>query len=153
MLTVEHALDLSKLSGSVLGRSNWVMITQRMITDFAALTGDDHWIHVDAERAEREMPDGRTIAHGVFLLGLIPRLQREIYVIHSRGRGLNYGYDRIRFITPVPVESRVRLKQTLIEATPHKAGTRIVTEAEMEVEGAKRPAIVARNILLIEEGS
>ncbi len=153
MLTVETAADLAAHAGQVMGHSEWRRITQDMIRDFADLTGDDHWIHVDVERAARDMPDGKTIAHGLMMVALIPRLQREIYSIRRRGRGLNYGYDRIRFTAPVPVDSNVRLIQTLVEAAPHKAGTRIVTEAEIAIEGAERPAVVARNILLIEDAA
>lgn len=151
MLTVETAADLAVHAGQVMGYSEWCRITQEMIRGFSELTGDDHWIHIDVERAARDMPDGKIIAHGLLLVSLIPRLQREIYTIRQRGRGLNYGYDRIRFTAPVPVDSNVRLRQTLVEATPHKAGTRIVTEAEIAREGAERPAVVARNILLIED--
>lgn len=150
MLNVEHSLDLKAWTGQVLGTSEWVTVTQEAIDDFARISGDDHWIHVDTERAQREMPDGRTIAHGLYLLSLIPALQRQIYTIRNRGRGLNYGYDRVRFVAPVPVGSRIRLKQTLVNATPHERGTRLEIDAEFEIEGREKPALVARNILLIE---
>jgi len=150
MLTVDTAGELAAYTGQPLGRSGWVDINQAAIDDFARLTGDDHWIHVDVERAAREMPGGRTIAHGLYLVSLMPRLQRDIYAVTNRGRGLNYGYDRLRFVAPVPVGSRVRLALTLIEAEPHPRGTRIVTEAAMELEAAEKPAVVARHILLIE---
>lgn len=151
MLTVERALDLNAFEGKLLGVSDWVTVTQQDIDAFARLTGDDHWIHVDVERAKAEMPDGRTIAHGLFVLSLAPALQRQIYRIEKRGRGFNYGYDRIRFVSPVQVGSRVRLRQTLVAATRHDKGTRLEIEAAIEIEGATRPAIVARNIILIED--
>ena len=97
MLTVETAADLAAHAGQVTGHSGWRGIIQDMIRDFAELTGDDHWIHVDVERAARDMPDGKTIAHALMMGALIPRLQREIYTIRRRGRGRNHGYDRIRF--------------------------------------------------------
>ncbi len=150
MLAVEHALDLQSQAGHRLGHSGWVEVTQEDIDAFARLTGDDQWVHVDGERAAREMPGGRTIAHGLYLLSLMPRLQRDIYLIRRRGRGLNYGYDRVRFVSPVPVGSRVRLALTLVEAAAHPRGTRIEMEATIELEGAERPAVVARNILLVE---
>lgn len=150
MLVVEHAADLAAHAGRELGRSDWTEITQQAVDAFAALTGDDHWIHVDLKRAAREMPDGRTIAHGLYLVSLMPRLQRDIYRIERRGRGLNYGYDRLRFVSPVPVGSRVRLALSLVEATAHARGTRLVTEASIEVESVEKPAVVARHILLIE---
>jgi acyl dehydratase len=151
MLTVAHALDLKAHEGQELGISGWVAVTQADIDDYARLTGDDHWIHVDVERARAEMPGGKTIAHGLFILSFAPVLQRQIYRIERRGRGFNYGYDRVRFVSPVPVESRVRLKQTLVAADRHDKGTRIEIEATIEIEGVTRPAIVARNLLLIED--
>lgn len=151
MLTVEHALDLQAYAGKELGVSDWVAVTQRDIDDFARLTGDDHWIHVDAARAATEMPGGRTIAHGLLVLSYVPALQRQIYRILQRGRGFNYGYERVRFLSPVPVESRVRLRQAMVGATRHDKGTRLEIDATMEIEGSERPAIVARSIILIED--
>jgi acyl dehydratase len=150
MLVVEHAADLATHAGQLLGHSEWKQITQADIDDFARITGDDHWIHVDVERAAREMPGGKTIAHGLYVLALSPFLQRDIYKIRQRGRGLNYGYDKLRFVIPVPVESRVRLALTLTAVEPHHKGTRIVNEAVIELEGSERPAIVASHIVLIE---
>lgn len=151
MLTVDHALDLKSHSGEVLGVSQWQTVTQKAINDFATLTGDDHWIHVDVERASREMPEGRTIAHGLYLLSLVPVLQREVYAIRNRGRGLNYGYDRVRFVSSVLVDGRIRLKQTLVDAIPHPRGARLEFDVEIEIDGGEKPALVARNILLIED--
>ncbi|MCT8989902.1 MaoC family dehydratase [Chelativorans sp. SCAU2101] len=151
MLTVERAIDLKAHAGKVLGSSDWVTVEQEAIDTFARLTGDDHWIHVDRERARREMPGGRTIAHGLYLLSLIPFLQRSIYAVRRRGRGLNYGYDRVRFVSPVQEGSRVRLTLKLIDAAPHPRGTRVETETTIELEGSDRPALVASNILLIED--
>lgn len=151
MLTVERALDLKAHEGKELGVSAWVEVTQRDIDDFARLTGDHHWIHVDVERASSSMPGGKTIAHGLYLLSLVPTLQRQIYQIRQRGRGLNYGYDRVRFVSPVPVGSKVRLRQSLVEAVRHGKGTRLMIDATIEIEGAGRPGIVARNIILIED--
>lgn len=153
MLTVEKAADLAARAGMLLGRSDWVIIDQAMIDAFAQLTGDRHWIHVDVERASRDMPDGRTIAHGLLLLSLIPDLQHQIYSVESRGIGLNYGYDKIRFINQVQIDSRVRLALTLVDAEPHAQGIRLLTEAAIEIEGSDRPALVARNILLLKDPS
>jgi acyl dehydratase len=151
MLKVERAADLQAHAGGVLGVSGWVAVEQQAIDAFARLSGDDNWIHVDVERASREMPGGRTIAHGLYVLSLIPRLQREVYAVQRRGRGLNYGYERVRFLAPVPVGSRIRLTMSLIEAAPHPKGTRIEAEATMEIEGSVRPALIARTIVLIED--
>ena len=151
MLTVEYARDLAAHVGEPLGVSQWVTVDQAAISTFAELTGDDHWIHVDTERAASEMPGGKTIVHGLYLLSLIPKLQRELYLIRQRGRGLNYGYDRVRFIDPVPVGSRIRLALSIQSIEPHQLGTRIVTEPTIEREGAGKPALVARHLLLITD--
>lgn len=146
---LEHASDLAGYVGAPLGASDWVTLDQSMIDAFAALTGDDHWIHVDVERAAREMPQGRTIVHGFLVLSLIPFLQRGIYTIERRGKGLNYGCNRVRFTAPVPVGSRVRLRQAVKECVRVEAATRITFDSIIELEGAQRPALVAETLLQI----
>ena len=125
MVTVETAMDLEPHTGKPLGATEWMEITQAQIDAFAELTGDDHWIHIDVDRAAREQPGGKTIAHGLFLLSLIPRLQRQLFRIERRGAGLNYGYDRVRFTAPVPADSHVRLVQTVAAATRRGQGTQL----------------------------
>ncbi|MEP9375207.1 MaoC family dehydratase [Aquabacter sp. CN5-332] len=151
MLTVEYAADLQLHAGHLMGASDWFTIKQQHIDDFARLSGDDNWIHIDTERAAHEMPAGRTIAHGLYVLSLIPWLQRRIFAVRRRGRGFNYGYDRVRFLAPVQVDSRIRLTLSLVQATRQATGTRIELEATMEIEGADKPALIARNIVLIED--
>jgi acyl dehydratase len=151
MLTVEHPIDLQHHAGHPMGSSDWFTIEQRHIDDFARLSGDDNWIHVDIERAAREMPGGKTIAHGLYVLSLIPWLQRQIFAVGRRGRGLNYGYDRVRFLAPVPVGSRIRLTMLLVQATRQSTGTRIELDATVEIGGSDRPALMARSIILIED--
>lgn len=151
MLTVEHAIDLQAHAGQPMGSSHWFTVERRNIEAFALLSGDDNWIHVDTERAAHEMPGGKTIAHGLYLLSLIPWLQREIFTIRRRGRGHNYGYDRVRFLTSVPAGSRVRLTMSLVQATRQATGTRIELDSTVEVEGSERAALVARGIILIED--
>ena len=148
-VTVEHAADLAAHIGAVLGASRWVAIEQQQIDAFAALTGDDHWIHVDTQRAAAEMPGGKTIAHGFFVLSLIPALQRDVYTIRQRGKGLNYGCNRVRFTAPVPVGSQVRLRQAVKECVRVEGGTRITFESIIEVQGQERPALVAETLLQI----
>jgi acyl dehydratase len=150
-LKVATPRALAERVGQDLGASDWLEIDQARIDAFAATTGDDHWIHVDVERARREMPDGRTIAHGLLTLSLVPRLQRSIWTIEQRGRGLNYGYNRVRFTGAVPVGARIRLRQTLKAAEPADGAARFTFESTVEVEGATRPALVAETIVLIYE--
>ncbi|WP_423456718.1 MaoC family dehydratase [Ottowia sp. VDI28] len=151
MLILQTPADFLGYVGQRLGSSDWFTIEQRHIDGFAEVTGDDFWIHVDTERAAREMPQGKTIAHGLFVLALVPRLQREIFRVERRGKGLNYGSDRVRYTAPVPVGSRVRLHQTLQAAERLGQGTRITTLCEFEIEGQQRPAVVAQFILLMQD--
>lgn len=148
-VVVEHAADLVAYVGRPLGASAWVVLDQAKIDAFAALTGDDHWIHVDVERAGREMPGGKTIVHGFLVLSLIPFLQRGIYTVRQRGKGLNYGCNRVRFTAPVPVGSRLRLRQSLKECQRLEDGVRLTFESTIEIEGQERPALVAETLLQI----
>jgi acyl dehydratase len=151
MLIVERAIDLHDHAGRPIGSSDWFRIEQKHIDEFARLSGDDYWIHIDPERAARDMPGGKTIAHGLYVLSLIPWLQREIFSIRRRGRGLNYGYDRVRFLAPVQVGSRIRLAMAPVQATRQATGTRIELDATVEIEGSDKPALIARSIILIED--
>lgn len=151
MVEVETAMGLKPYEGQELGHSEWTPIDQSMLDRFAELTGDDHWIHVDPDRATREMPGGRTIAHGLLVLAMGPGLQKQVYTVRKRGRGLNYGYDKLRFVSPVPVNARVRLSLKLLSAAPHSLGTRITTLQTFEIENREKPALVAEHILLITD--
>jgi len=152
MLTLDKPADVLKHIGQELGPSEWLAVTQEMIDKFADATGDHQWIHVDVERAKREMPGGKTIAHGYLTLSLLPRLAPTLMKITNRTRGVNYGSNKIRFISPVPAGSRIRLRQRLVNAEPTKdGGLRITSEMTMEVEGSERPAMVAETIGVVYE--
>jgi acyl dehydratase len=147
MIEIERPADLTQYIGSEIGVSDWFTVDQAIIDKFAEATGDFQWIHVDVERAKREMPGGRTIAHGYLTLSLVPRLAQTIYRIRRRSRGLNYGSNRIRFTGQVPAGSRIRLRQKIKSVEPVEGGgVRITTENSVEVEGAARPALVAETI-------
>ena len=147
MLTVETPKDLLKHIGRELGPSAWIVVDQAMIDRFADAMGDHQWIHVDVERARREMPGGKTIAHGYLTLSLIPRMAATLLEITRRGRGINYGSNKIRFISPVPAGSRVRLRQRIVNAEEAAGnGIRVTSEMTVEVEGQERPALVAEVI-------
>lgn len=152
MLQLQTPADFLQHIGQEMGVSDWLTIEQARIDEFARCTGDDFWIHVDVERAAREMPGGKTIAHGLMLLGLVPLLQRQIFRVERRGKGLNYGSDRVRYTAQVPVGSRVRLRQTIKAAERSGAGTRLTTSCVIELEGSERPAVVAEFILLMQDG-
>ena len=132
--------------GEHLGRSGYRTVTQEDIDTFAELTGDDQWIHVDAERAAQG-PYGRTIAHGLLTLSLGPKLVREIYRIEGMKMGVNYGYDRIRFPSPVPVDSKVRVGAEIEDVEDVNGGLLVRLRFTWEVEGASKPACVASMLL------
>jgi len=121
-----------------------------MIDTFAGLTGDHQWIHVDVERAKKELPGGKTIAHGYLTLSLLPRLAPTLMKVEQRRRGVNYGSNRVRFTAPVPAGARIRLKQKLVKVEPvEDNGFRITSEMTMEVEGNTRPAMVAETLGIV----
>jgi acyl dehydratase len=150
MLKVEKPQDLLQHVGEELGPSEWLTVTQEMIDKFADATGDHQWIHVDVERAKKEMPGGKTIAHGYLTLSLLPRLAPTLMKVEKRRRGLNYGSNRVRFTAPVPAGGRVRLRQKLVKVEPvEDNGMRVTSEMTMEVEGNSRPAMVAETLGII----
>jgi acyl dehydratase len=150
MLTLERPKDIFQHIGQELGPSEWLTVTQEMIDKFAEATGDHQWIHVDVERAKREMPGGKTIAHGYLTLSLIPRLAPTLMKIQQRRRGLNYGSNKIRFISVVPAGSRIRLRQKFLAAEEvADNGVRITSQMTMEVEGSERPAMVAEIMSIV----
>lgn len=151
MVILNRPADMLAWVGKEIGVSDWQIITQAEIDGFAKLTGDDHWIHVDVARAKNEMPGGKTIAHGFYTLSLIPLMARSVYRIEQRGKGLNYGTNKVRFVSPVPVDSRVRLRQSIkaAEIIETGNGVRITSDCVIEVEGQAKPAVVAEFLLLI----
>ena len=150
MRTLQTPAELVDCVGQKLGTSEWFKIEQHHIDEFARLTGDDFWIHVDTERAKREMPGGKTIAHGFLTLSLVPRLGATIWSITHRSRGLNYGLNKLRFTAPVPVDSRVRLRQKLLAADDVKDnGIRLTFENTIDIEGRDQPALVAEGLSIV----
>ncbi len=147
MLKVGTPKDLLGLAGRELGPSEWITVDQTMIDKFADATGDHQWIHVDVERAKRDMPGGKTIAHGYLTLSLVPRLAQTLMRVEKRSRGLNYGSNKVRFTSAVPAGARVRLRQRIVNAEEVAGnGVRVTSEMTVEVEGQERPALVAEII-------
>ncbi|MGF6479528.1 MaoC family dehydratase [Paraburkholderia sp. JPY419] len=142
---------LESFVGRELGVSDWLAVDQGRIDAFAACTGDRQWIHVDVERAKRESPFGGTIAHGYLTLSLLASLAIEIGLIpDDASAGLNYGLDRVRFMTPVKAGSRVRSRVTLMSAEK-KPGDRIIikTVNELQIEGEAKPALIAESLVML----
>jgi len=141
--------DLKSAVGTEIGVSDWYQVTQEQIDRFADATGDDQWIHVDVERAKRELPGQKTIAHGILTLALAPEFIRNVARIRGLKRTLNYGANRIRYLAPVPSGSRLRGRVTIADAEDVSPdGLRVTYGVTTEVEGGKRPACVAELIAL-----
>ena len=147
MRVIDYPKDMKNHIGEEFGVSEWVTVDQPMIDKFADATGDHQWIHVDVERAKQEMPAGKTIAHGFLTLSLVPRLGATIWSIKHRSRGVNYGLNKLRFTSPVPVGARVRLRQKLLGVEDVKDdGIRMTFEHVVEIEDQSRPALVAEGL-------
>ncbi len=147
MLTLATIADAV---GQELGVSDWVTVDQPMIDAFAELTGDRQWIHTDPARAAREAPTGTTIAHGLLTLSLLPAMRNAVGVIpEDAGRAINYGYDRVRFLAPVPPGSRLRTRVVLAAAEERGQGWLITTQNTVEVAGGVKPAMVADALTLL----
>jgi acyl dehydratase len=138
--------DAKALEGKEVGLSEWVVIDQQKIDRFAKATGDFQWIHVDPERAKKELPDGKTIAHGYFTLALIPALTDDFIKVENLARAINFGCNKVRFYTPVPVGSRVRARATMLQARQRSGALHLLSQVKIEVEGERKPACVAETI-------
>jgi len=140
MLTVKFE-DLKSLPGTDLGASSWVEVTQEMINAFADVTRDHQWIHIDVERAKKEI--GGTIAHGFLTVSLMPVMAYELMTIEGVSRAINYGFDKLRFTDVVRPGERIRLRQTVKAVEEKAGGVAITRDCVVEIEGKERPALVA----------
>jgi acyl dehydratase len=146
-LTVEGIDQLKELVGQTVGPSEWREVTQEQIDAFAELSGDDQWIHVDVERAEKESPFGTTVAHGNLTLSMIDGMRRELLVSTGFKLGVNYGWNKVRFPAPVPTGSRVRASVEVLTVDDVGGGWFQVTQRwTVEVEGNEKPACVAESV-------
>ena len=139
--------DLTDLVGKEIGVSEWMVIDQHRVNTFAEATGDHQWIHIDVERANREM--GGPIAHGYLTLSLIPRLGADILRVTGVSRGINYGSEKVRFTNMVRVGKRVRMRQKMLSCQPKAGGLQMINECTIEIEGEERPACVAETISIL----
>lgn len=138
--------DAKALVGEEVGLSDWVVIDQHRIDQFAEATADHQWIHVDTERAVREMPDGKTIAHGYLTLALIPALTGDFVHVENLARAINFGLNKVRFYAPVPVGSRLRGRAVVLKAQKRAGALLLTSEVRLEVEGHRKPACVAETL-------
>jgi acyl dehydratase len=145
-IVIARPEDLQTLVGQRLGYSDWLEITQERVDQFAAATGDCQWIHVDPARAASG-PFHRTIAHGHLIVSLSSYLLGQIMKLRAFASVVNYGSDRVRFLSPVPVGARLRAEATLQSVTNCRGGKRLSMTMVFRVEGQASPACVARLIL------
>jgi len=138
--------DIKSLVGQELGASEWHTVTQKDVNAFADVTHDHQWIHIDAERAKKESPYKTTIAHGYFTLSLVPHLMAQVWRVKGVKMGVNYGLNKLRFPSPVPVGSKVRAKGKLIGVEDVKGGAQVAVEVTIEVEGSEKPAAVIETL-------
>ncbi len=136
---------LPEMVGQSLGTSPWLTIDQERINAFAEVTGDPQWIHVDEQRAAQG-PFGATVAHGYLTLSLLPKFLHETWALTGARMGLNYGLNRVRFPSPVVVNSRLRAHFKLLSCEPIEGGWQVVSEVTMEREGSSKPACVAESV-------
>lgn len=140
--------EVSAAAGSDIGTSEWLTIDQARIDAFADATLDHQWIHVDAEAAAAG-PFGTTIAHGFLTLSLLPHFASEVFVFETPGARLNYGLEKVRFPSPVPVDSRLRSHVRFGDVRDLPAGKQLVIEHTIEIEGQPKPACVAQHVVLL----
>jgi acyl dehydratase len=145
MHTYQLLAELQGLVGSTLGISDWQSIDQARIDEFAAVTGDDQWIHVDPVRAAAG-PFGTTVAHGHLTLSLVPVMVRTAFKVGNVRMTVNYGLNRVRFPAPVPVGSRIRGHFKLLSFEPIPGGAQVVVEVTCEREGHTKPVCVAESV-------
>ena len=150
MLKVRSPQDLKNFENYDLGCSDWFLIDQELINAFAKLSGDDQWIHVDSHRAFNEMPEGKTIAHGLLSLCISPSLGKNKIQIENLKHTLNYGIDKVRFISPVKVGSFIRLKSKIAQVTLRDEDSVLVRiERIMEIKGIEKLAMYAETLSLM----
>ncbi|MFZ6732118.1 MaoC family dehydratase [Undibacterium sp. Ji42W] len=138
--------ELKDLIGQEVAQSEWVEISQERVNTFADATGDHQWIHIDVERAKRESPFGGPIAHGFLTLSLLPMLVANAIKLTYVKMGVNYGLNKVRFPSPVPVGSQLRARLKLLEIEDIKDGAQFTWEVTIECEGQDKPVCVAESI-------
>jgi acyl dehydratase len=148
MKVFNGAPELEAAVGTHLGWSDWHQVTQDQVQMFADATGDHQWIHLDVERA-KQGPFGGTIAHGYLTLSLLPMLVAEIYRVEGVKMGVNYGAEKLRFPSPVPVGSKVRGGVDLLAVKPIAFGFQVTSRVTIEREGGDKPACVVDMLSVI----
>ena len=141
---IEGIEELRTLIGQEVGTSDWFEVNQSRINDFADATEDHQWIHIDVERAKTDTPFHSTIAHGFLTLSLLPHLGAQTFRVEGDFKmGINYGLNRLRFVSPVPAGSRLRARFALQSVENVEGGNQITWSVTVETQGGQKPALVA----------
>jgi len=151
MRTITGLQELKAAEGDEVGTSEWAPVTQKAIDDFAEVTGDHQWIHVDPERA-KETPFGGTIAHGYYTLSLAPKFSEEILQLEGFAFGINYGLDKVRFPAPLPVGSKVRMSAKVASVEEISGGAQLKLELTFEGSDQEKPVCVAESLARLYTG-
>jgi len=151
MLTLTGLEELKGHVGQEVGISDWHEVTQEAINEFAEVTGDDNWIHLDAERA-KETPFGGTIAHGYYTLSLAPMFSYKMLSVEGFAFGVNYGLNKVRFPAPMPVGEKVRMRMTLQAVDDVPGGAQFTTLLTFEREDGDKPVCVAESLARVYMG-
>ena len=151
MRTITGLEELKAAEGETLGTSDWHEITQKDVDAFADVTRDHQWIHVDVERA-KDTPFGGTIAHGYLTLSLGPALNNQVFKLEGFTFALNYGLNKVRFPSPVPVDSKIRMRAKLADLEDIPGGAQMVMELTFEREGGDKPVCVAESLSRVYTG-
>ena len=138
--------DLKALEGQEVGVSDWFQITQEQINQFADVTLDHQWIHVDVERAQQEMPGGTTIAHGYLTLSMIPAMTAGFLEFTNLKMGINYGLNKVRFTSMVAVDSRIRARSVVQAVRQRSGAAQLIGETTVDIEGETKPACVVETV-------
>ncbi len=144
--------DLKALEGLEVGVSDWLLISQESINQFANLTHDHQWIHVDVERAKKEMPGGTTIAHGYLTLSMIPAMTAGFLEFTNLKMGINYGLNRVRFTNMVAVDSRIRARSVVKTVRQRSEAIQLIGETSVEIEGESKPACIVETVSFFHLG-
>ncbi|MGE0219846.1 MaoC family dehydratase [Mycolicibacterium sp.] len=146
MKTFANLDEFATAAGTQLGPTDWVTIDQQRVNLFADATEDHQWIHVDPERAAAG-PFGATIAHGLLTLSLLPKFMQALFTVDNVTMAINYGFNKVRFITPVPVGERVRASAVISDVTALDSAVQATVVTTVELEGAAKPAAVIESIV------
>ena len=152
MRVLNDRAEIASTAGQELGVSEWVQVSQERIDLFADATGDRQWIHVDPERAA-EGPFGATIAHGYLTLSLLPFLGAQVYAFAGDVARVNYGLNKVRFMTPVAVGSKVRNRVSVVDVKEIERGQQVTLRHQIEIKGTEKPACVAETVTLLMDAA